>query len=452
MYSIQAKSKFYNRKALKAFMLSGGCIFAAEGFAASLAATPGLTQLQAETGSSVQAVCGNLIGLGFGPVSNPQTASQDLYNQCSAMVQNGNQIQGSGATGNSLGLSSAQLGSALQNVATEEMGVSSRVALSSLSGQLAKLSSHMMGLHNKMGGGAGDDSFEASRFNLFVNGLGGFGDIKATSTEDGANINSGGFLVGADYRFNDNLVTGLAIGYSHVASDFINNAYTSGGSIQSDIFNISAFSTFDIDDSYVDTIFTYGRSDFDSSRSVVVLSNNSNSVGGANRTATADPVGNQYSAGVGFGHNFHFGALTVNPFVRGTYMYGQIDRYSERGAFGLNLDVQEQEFESAQTIVGGQLSYVFNQSYGVIIPQISFSWNHEYKNDARKILASYSADPAQFTLTANTAAPDRDYFLLGGGLSGVLQNGVQLYFNYQTLLGYQNVTSHGFSSGVRIEF
>lgn len=442
-------------KSIQFGMLCGGSLLSAAGVAtapnATLANTSGLTALQSQTGSAVQAVCVELSSLG-----TLQSDTQDLLNQCRAMVQTGNYIQGQGATSSALDQTSSAtqtLGSALQNVATEEMATPSRVAIGTLSGQLSKLSSHMRGLHDKLGGGAGDDEqIKLSGLNLFVTGLGGFGNARATSTEDGVNFDNQGVLVGADYRLNDNLVAGMAVGYSRVESNFIAGLNTAGGNIVSDIFNVSAFSTYDFNDSYIDGIFTYGRSDYDSSRRVVILSSNPSSAGGANRTATADPVGNQYSAGVGFGHNFHHGALTVNPFVRGTYMFGQIDRYSEQGASGLNLDVNEQEFESAQTIVGGQLSYAFSQSFGVIIPQASFSWNHEFKNDSRSILASYSADPGHLTLTANSAAPDRDYFILGGGVSGVLQGGVQLFFNYQTLLGYQHINSHGFSSGVRVEF
>jgi len=73
-------------------------------------------------------------------------------------------------------------------------------------------------------------------------------------------------------------------------------------------------------------------------------------------------------------------------------------------------------------------------------------------NDSRNITARYSADPFFTSFNAVTNSPDRDFVILGAGVSSVLQGGIQLLFNYQTLLGYDRVTSHGFTGGVRLEF
>jgi outer membrane autotransporter protein len=48
--------------------------------------------------------------------------------------------------------------------------------------------------------------------------------------------------------------------------------------------------------------------------------------------------------------------------------------------------------------------------------------------------------------------PDRDYFVLGLGISGAFKNGTQLFFDYQTLLGHKRVTEHLLTAGVRLEF
>ncbi len=416
-----------------------------------LAATPGLTSLQQVTGAGVQKVCGLLT-----PISSSlQGAQQDLFNQCRAMVQTGNQIQGTGATTDSLGLNSAGLGSALQNVATEEMATPSKISTNTLSGQVSTINSHLLNLHKlNLGGGSGDDdgSLLSKRISTFMNGVGGFGDIKATTQENAANFNNAGVILGADYRITDRFLTGLAFGYTHIGADYQTNIDVAGGSTDADVYNLSLFSTYDIEDFYVDGSFTYGWSNYDVSRRVVVLSNNSSSTGGANSVATSNPNGDQYSAALGLGYNFHRAALNMSPVVRVNYFHGQIDSYSEQGAFGLNLDVNKQNFESLQSSLGGQISYAFSQSFGVITPQASFSWNHEFMNDSRNITARYSADPNFISFNAVTNSPDRDFVILGAGVSSVLQGGVQLLFNYQTLLGYDRVTSHGFTGGVRLEF
>lgn len=421
------------------------CIFATSSVnAAEFAKIDGLTQLQSETGDKVQTVCGQLSTL---ENLSPDDPASDLKTQCGAMVRAANQIQESGNTSNS-----AKLGAALQNVATEEMGTPSRISTNTLSGQVAAINSRLLGLHKlNLGGGSGDDagSLLSNRLSTFVNGVGGFGDIKASTQEDAANFNNAGVILGADYRITDHFLLGMAGGYTGMNADFIKNINVAGGSIAADIFNISLFSSYDIKDFYVDGSFSYGWSDYDVIRHVVIDPSISQ---GVDRVATSNPNGDQYSTVLGLGYNFHQAALNVSPFVRFNYFHGQIDRYSEQGAQGLNLTVDKQNFESLQSNVGGQVSYAFSQSFGVITPQISFSYNHEFLNNSRNINAQYSADPYGNKLSAVTNSPDRDFFILGAGVSSVLRGGVQLFFNYQALLGYDRVTSHGFTGGVRLEF
>ena len=444
-----------NSAALIAYILTASSANAATTAAqppnSTLASTPGLTSLQRVTGAAIQAVCANLT-----PISGSlQGAQKDLFNQCRAMVQTGNELQGNGPTAQSLGLGSTGLGSALQNVATEEMATPSKISTNTLSGQVSAINSHLFDLHKlNLGGGSGDDegSLLSKRLSTFMNGVGGFGDIKGTAQENAADFYNAGVVLGADYRITDHFLAGLAFGYSHIGADYQTNIDVAGGSTDADIYNLSLFSTYDIEDFYVDGSFTYGWSNYDVSRRVVVLSNNSSSAGGANSVATSNPNGDQYSAALGLGYNFHRAALNMSPVVRVNYFHGQIDSYSEQGAFGLNLDVNKQNFESLQSSLGGQISYAFSQSFGVITPQASFSWQHEFMNDSRNITARYSADPNFISFNAVTNSPDRDFVILGAGVSSVLQGGVQLLFNYQTLLGYDRVTSHGFTGGVRLEF
>lgn len=452
MVQLTKKINFWtNGVILGALAFSGGLTPVS---AAILGDTPGLTRLQATTGIAVQAVCAGLIPTNV-ITQTPQNAEEDLFNQCGSMVQTSNEIQGDGPTGNSLGLDSAGLGAALQNVATEEMGTPSRISMSSLSGQVAEINTHLFELHKiSQGGGSGDEegSLLSNRLSVFANGVGGFGETKSSSFEDAADFYSAGILIGLDYRFTNNFVSGVAFGYSHLDSDFQNTLNVSGGGIDADIYNLSVFASYDLADFYLDGTFTYGWSDYDIERGVVVLSNNVDSTGGTNRVARSDADGEQYSAGLGLGYNYNYNALNINPLVRLDYYHGRIDHYTETGAFGLNLSIEEQNFESLQTLLGLQISYAFSHSFGVLIPQFNVGWHHEFLNDSRAINARYIADFNNNILTTFTENPDRDYATVGFGFSSVFKGGAQVFFNYQALLGYNNVDSNGFTGGVRLEF
>jgi len=428
-------------------------------YAAKLGETPGLTALQSTTGTAIQTVCKGLGAAGNTPTPDPQSAEQDLFNQCNAMVHTGNELQPDvgGPTKNSLNLTNEELGGALQNVATEEMATPSRVSMSTLSGQVAKINDHLSLLHKVSqgtGGGSGDEenSLLSNNLSFFVNGMGGFGDTQSSDLENAADFYSAGLVLGLDYRITNNFVSGLAFGYSHQGVDFQKNINVSGGQLDSDSYNLSLFASYDLDDFYFDGNFTYGWNNYDMTRGVVVLSNNISSPGGANRVAKAETNGEQFSTGFGFGYNYHHNAFNLNPYARLSYAHGQMDSYSEQGAYGLNLNVDEQNFDSLQSLLGVQLSYVFSHSYGVIIPRFNVGWHHEFLNDSRAITARYLSDFNNNILTAVTDNPDRDFATLGFGVSNVFQGGLQLFINYQALLGYQNINSNAFSGGARFEF
>ncbi len=447
-----------NLKVLQTLLICGGAGLTCSVSAANtVLGNAGQTELQQTTGDAISAVCKGLAPT-FAPVKPAGNDSgQDLFNQCNAMIQTAIVNDGGVGNANQLGINEDQLASALQNVATEEMASPSRISMSTLSGQVAEVNTHLFDIHQisqAVGGSSGDEegSLLDNQLSFFVNGIGGFGEIQSSDREDATDFSSGGVVLGLDYRFTNHFVSGIAFGYSRLDSSFQNTANVSGGGVDADIYNLSIFAAYDIANFYVDGTFTYGWSDYDIERGVVVLSENSASQGGSSRTASANANGQQYAAGLGFGYNYNYEGFNVNPYFRLDYYHGNIDEYSESGARGLNLTVDEQNFESLQTLLGMQFAYAYSHSYGVFIPQFNAGWHHEILNNSRVINARYTADPNGINLTALTDNPDRDFATVGFGFSNVFQGGVQIFFNYQALLGYRNVTSNGFSGGVRYEF
>jgi outer membrane autotransporter protein len=115
------------------------------------------------------------------------------------------------------------------------------------------------------------------------------------------------------------------------------------------------------------------------------------------------------------------------------------------------LNVQSQDWESLTTVLGGQFSFSSSQKFGVVIPEGRIGWVHEFKNSSQQMKATYVDDPLQHVLLSQSDQPDRDYFELGLGVSTVLQGGLQLMFNYDTVLGFSNLTDHLFTIGARQE-
>ena len=88
-----------------------------------------------------------------------------------------------------------------------------------------------------------------SRWGLFADGGAAFGNQNSSVNQTGYNFTLGGFTVGADYRLRDNLLVGLATGYSNTSSGF----YGSGGSVNANTIPFNAYAAY-----FPGSLYAYG--------------------------------------------------------------------------------------------------------------------------------------------------------------------------------------------------
>ena len=441
-----------------------------------LGSVEGMTENQQRTGDAVQTVCGQFIEFGT------ETSEElDLFERCGSMVQTAVSLESTVddpvPTPRSLGLDEAGLAAAVQTVATEELAATKSMATEMSSAQrnagiarlntvrggnlygavgpafnpfvvLADTLSNDDGPQQIRGGAAGDSVI--GNWGMFANLNLGFGDRDGTDNEDGFDFDKWGINVGGDYRINDNTVLGGIISYASNEADFDSSAAVPGGGVDSDSWGISLYGTHYTKNFYVDGLLGYTNAEYDISRQILLpsLVNPSLTVV---RKATGDTDSDGYTISIGAGMDLERNNVSYGPFVRLTYQNTEIDGYSETGAFGLDLTVGDQEWESFTSVIGARSSYPLSQSWGVLTPQVRVGWVHEFDNDSQLMSAFYTNDPRRNALTAVTDDPDRNYFELGLGISAAMQNGLQAFFDYQTLLGHRYVTDHTFTIGVRKE-
>jgi len=300
--------------------------------------------------------------------------------------------------------------------------------------------------HDTGGGASSDNESPFDRFGVFANGNFSFGNKNRTSQELGLDFDSQGVTAGIDYRFTDNFVVGTAFGYNGTGSNFDQ----SRGSIDIDGYNFSLYSTYYVKDFYLDGMLTGGWNTFDTRRQI--------NFGTINQTGQGNTRGNEYSAILSAGYEFHHKNLTVGPYGRVSYQYIQIDSYQENSiapsspGFGSLLSIGRQSAQSTRTAVGGQLSYALSTKYGVFTPTARAEWLHEFNNGARLINARFINDPTNTSYSISSDNPDRNFFNLGAGLAATLAHGVSAFMFYEALVGNNNLTQHSFSAGIRSEF
>ena len=446
--------------------------------APSLTQIPGLTDAQQPMASAIANVCPTIATPSNQPFLSADTL--DLANVCTRMVQNGNAVTGAAGTANSYGLNAGQLASALQQINGEELVAPREQLNTAQSGQNSAISARLSAL--RLGGGAASTRFGLapkpqrtryanaggfmpsasagasepameSRLSGFLTGSGNWGDKDGDTTSEGFDFNSGSITAGADYRLNDNLIIGAALGYGSFDADFDATANSaSGQGIESDSGLLSLYGTYYVGERlYFDAILTGTRANYDSTRRVVIVSQTAQP--SENRTASADFDATQTSLSIGGGYQYPMGATLLTPYARAAYQRTDVDGFTESGAAGLNLAYDSHDVTSLTSALGAQVSHSISTDFGVVAPFFTAEWIHEFKNDDSGIGAQYAADPTNLSrFTVRFDSPDRNYFNVGAGVGMTLAQGWSAFASYDTLLGLDDVSSHTVTVGARLEF
>jgi outer membrane autotransporter protein len=454
---------------LKHSWLGVGLVFlpAASFSAETVLGSYGQTQLQVDTGDAVMTTCLQFIANGDG---NASTGSSNLFTTCGKMVHSAVELSGGPNLGLSLGITSDELAVSLQQIATEEFAATQSMAseisnnqVNTAMGRLANLRSGVKGLslagnypstapntfYHSTGMAAGDDM---SPLGMFVTGQYTTGDRDDTDRTDAFDFDGYSLTVGLDYKMSHNLILGGALTYHDIDSDFDKTPTVSGGDIDSDGWGVIFYGSWYNDNLYVDGMLGFGQSDYDIKRNVFIPTNNN--VAGISEVAKADTDSDDFTASIGVGYDIASGNMTISPNARLTYVKVDVDGYREKGlpTSGLNLDVDGEDWDSLTSVIGAQLSWNISQDYGVLVPQVSAGWVHEFENDDQEFTATYIFDPRKIVMRARTDKPDRNYFEAGIGVSAVLKGGMQVFANYDTVLGFDDLDQHIFSLGARWEF
>ena len=181
-----------------------------------------------------------------------------------------------------------------------------------------------------------------SRWGLFADGGAAFGSQKTSVNQTGYNFTLGGFTIGADYRLRDNLLVGLATGYSNTSSSF----YGSGGNVNANTVPFNAFAAYFPGSLYAYGSLGYALNLYDLKRGI--------NFGGLARTASSSTTGNQFNLYGETGYDLRLSRFILTPSATLAYSALWVGGFTEQGAGALNLKVAAQSANSLQTGLGGR--------------------------------------------------------------------------------------------------
>jgi uncharacterized protein YhjY with autotransporter beta-barrel domain len=401
------------------------------------------------------------------------------------LVHTSNELVGNGPTTFSLGLDIEGLGFALRWTAAEELAAQGSTATEFSNSQLHSLASRISALrfgargfrtvanrsgsdtrvvraeNAPLGGGAAADTDSiAKRWGGFIDGSFGYGrkddTTFASAFEDAFDYDGQEVTVGLDYRLTDNFVLGAIGGYSEKEVDFDSTASIVDGGIKSEGESFIAYALWESERFFVSGSVGGQWLNHELTRRIVYPSLNP-LVESVDFTAHSDSDSTSVLATFGAGFDARWGAFGLGPYVKGDYQDITIDGFSEATAGGFELTYGDQDIKSFDTALGVRLQYVLLPKFGVIVPYLRGEYHKQLEDDPRAINSVYEGLTAQAGFgSTNFAIPtderDDEYYVVSGGFSVVLKNGLQGFIQYQEVLELDTITDSVITGGFRMEF
>lgn len=149
------------------------------------------------------------------------------------------------------------------------------------------------------------------------------------------------------------------------------------------------------------------------------------------------------------GYPLSFGVATVTPLATLTYSYLHQNAYTESGGNGAALSVGASHLTSVTTDLGAKIERELPTSYGVLVPELTVAWRHEYDNTRALTNATFAADPSgQTSFTTLGTSPVTNSALVTAGLTLLKGRNLSVTARYDVQIG-QGYLSQGGSLRLR---
>jgi uncharacterized protein with beta-barrel porin domain len=271
-------------------------------------------------------------------------------------------------------------------------------------------------------------------------------DHDSNDFEDAYDAFLPGVTVGADIQVNDWLVAGLAFGYQHADAD-----YDTGGGFDSDAYGpILYFGLLPYENTFVQLSLGYQRQNTDRERISRAVDGSGAVLASGAEQAEFDT--DRYSADALVGYDHPIDGFTIGPRLGLAYAYWDTGSFQESGSTGLELRYESYDQDSLQTSLGVAVGTAISTSFGVLVPQASVAWVHEFLDDGRGVVAQYVDAPGSTPFSFDREETARDWAVISVGVSAQLAHRLQPFVNFSTVQGNENFTSYRGTIGLRMDF
>jgi uncharacterized protein with beta-barrel porin domain len=283
-----------------------------------------------------------------------------------------------------------------------------------------------------------------NRWGVFVDGNGIFSSADNISNLGRYNSQGGGVNAGLSYRWNNNLSTGVYVGYQGLQAKYDNGSRLIDNAVRFGTF-ASWGQEWGPGEVYVNALVGGAYHGYNVDRKIQFST--------IDRTARGTPGAWELDAALATGYNFKAGGFVFGPVTSLQYTYLAVQGFTETGAGALNLEVDPYHSSSLLYSLGGQVAYPIEVTGDLsVTPMVFASWQHEFLQNAYKINSAFvgGGDPAPFSYETND--PLRDYLYAGAGIGWALGDRWEGYVSYSASAGNPQLISHNIFLGVGVKF
>lgn len=129
-----------------------------------------------------------------------------------------------------------------------------------------------------------------------------------------------------------------------------------------------------------------------------------------------------------------------------------LQAYTETGGDGFALEIPTRKIKSRTGSLSFSFAKTFSQNWGVLIPSVRAGLRKEYDNPGRQLAVQFQQDPNNTPVVFDTSDPDTQWGEIGIGVSLVMKQGHQAFFEYRQRFAHEFLQERSLALGWRMEF
>ncbi|WP_078120324.1 autotransporter domain-containing protein [Thiosocius teredinicola] len=264
---------------------------------------------------------------------------------------------------------------------------------------------------------------------VWIEAFGRIGDQEADNDGfSGFDYDMTGITFGYDRVLDDEWIAGVSLGYTRSDVDFdLNRA---NGKIDST--SVSIYGSWSRDGTYVDGMLTYGNNQYEQQRIVTVGATD-------RRLAESKHDGTALSASLVAGFMTKRGPWQSGPYAAIHYAHIEEDGFTEHGAGGVSLRMDDNTTDSLNTELGLRARHEQAWKKGELVTELNAAWLRDMDIDDRVVSGTFVGAPgANFSLPGQERK--KDGVAYGIGVSYFREDGVAATLRYrgETRDGFQD--------------